>query len=512
VVVPLTGDRQGAARLLDAVISVSRELRLREVMQRIVGHACELVDAGAGALGIVELGTVVYEGRTAIGFPPEPPFLEVPLRAQDEVLGTLYVTEKAGGGAFTDEDRENLGALAIMAGIAVENARMYERSRQRERWLQASNEITAALLDGTEAGDELRLITKRARAVADTAAAAIAVAHEETPSKLVFRAIDGMGAASSGLVGETIDVAGTASGIVFSTGRPLLIDDYGNAASGWQDTHNGGAPPLLRKLGAAAIVPLAAGDQILGVLLLIKLRGEQPFAEPDLELLQNFAAHAALALQSAKARADLRRLAVFEDRDRIARDMQDAVIRRLFEISLRLQGLSTLVDRSVRGRIATLVDDLDGTIREVRRTIFSLQDHVNPVGDTPATLLEALGRIVNQASEALGFEPRTSLDPTLNSVVPQPIRADLLATAREALSNVARHAKAGTVSVTVEAPGNELTLTVVDDGIGIPTSRARNSGLANLGKRAQRWGGSMTVEQGSAGGTRLTWTVPLVVG
>lgn len=513
MVVPLTGDRQATARLLDALISDTRELRLREALQRIVNFACALVDARYGALGIGGLDSdpveVIYrddEPPHAIGYPPQPPFLRATLRLQDDVIGHLYVAEKVG--EFTDEDQESLRELAAGAAISVENAQMFERGRQRERWLQASNEITTALLDGAEAGDELGLITQRARAVADTAAAALAVAHEERPGKLVFRALDGLGAASSSLVGETIDVANTASGIVFSTGQPLLIEDYGEAASGWQDANNGGAPPLLRKLGPAAIVPLAAGDQTLGVLLLIKMRGEQPFARSDLELLQNFAAHAALALQYAKARADQRRLAVFEDRDRIASDMQDQVIRRLFDISLRLQSMGALVGTDARRRVAGLVEDLDGTIQAVRRTIFSLQDQVNPAFE-PAGLLDSLSRIVTQAGEALGFEPLASLDETLDSVVPQQIRGDLLATVREALSNVARHARAGTVSVTVCAAENDLTLTVVDDGVGITQSRSRNSGLANLGKRAQKWGGSMTVERGSGGGTHLTWTVPL---
>jgi signal transduction histidine kinase len=507
VVVILTGDRQAPEGLLNAVISVSQDLRLQQRLNLIVSHACGLVDARSGALRITGLEGVVYHGDSPIGVPPEPPFLGVTLKVRDEVIGHLYVADKIGG-EFTEEDEAILGKLATVAGVAVQNSRMFERTRQRERWLQASNEITASLLDVSEAGDELRLITRRARAVAETAAAALAVADEDAPGKLVFRAIDGLGAASASLVGETIDVAGTASGIVFSTGQPLLMDDYGEAASGWQDTNNGGAPPLLRKLGPAAIVPLAAGDQILGVLLLIKLRDERPFAQSDLELLQNFGAHAALALQYAKARADQRRLAVFEDRDRIASDMQDAVIRRLFDISLRLQGMATLVDRAARLRIAGLVDDLDGTIREVRRTIFSLQDHLEPA-QSPTGLLDTLNRTIAQASEALGFDPIVNLDKTLDSVVPQRMRADLLATLREALANVARHAKAGMVSVTVFAHERKLTLTVVDDGVGIEESRERNSGLANLDKRAQRWGGNLSAERGNAGGTKLTWTVPL---
>jgi signal transduction histidine kinase len=429
---------------------------------------------------------------------------------RDEVFGTLYVTEKRGGGPFTDEDQDMLMALATAAGIAVDNARMYEHSRQRERWLRGSNEITTALLAETaDPVDELQLVTAQARAVAGAPIAAIALPHEQDTGKLVFKVLDGLGWASDSLVGSTIDIATTASGLVYTSGEPLLMDSYGDAAANWQMAHKGGAPPILRQLGSAAIVPLAAGEEILGVLLLIKMRGEPPFGEPDLELLQNFAAHAALALRYAKARADQRRLAVFEDRDRIAGDMQNLVIRRLFDIGLGLESLSRLVPFELRRRVSGLVEDLDATIRDLRHSIFSLQDHLNPERESPGSLDETLLRTIGQAADALGFEPRVGLSGSLDAVVPEKIRADLLATLREALANVARHAKATAVSVQLRVAEGELTLDVLDDGVGIPADRDRNSGLANLRRRAQRWGGGLTVEPGGGGGTRLTWTVAL---
>jgi signal transduction histidine kinase len=437
-----------------------------------------------------------------------PDSLSVPLLINGEVFGNLYVTGKRDG-PFTAADEDMLVALATAAGIAVDNARMYEHSQQRERWLQASNEITAALLDGTHPVDELQLVTERARTVADAPIAAIALPDEQDPGKLVFKVVDGLGWANRGLVGTTVDVATTASGLVFSTGEPLLHDSYGEAAANWQDEHNGGAPSVLRELGSAAIVPLAAGEQHLGVLLLGKMRGDPPFGEPDLELLQNFAAHAALALQYAKARADQRRLAVFEDRERIAGDMQDLVIRRLFDIGLGLEGVSRLVQPWVRGRISRLVDDLDGTIRDLRHSIFSLQDHINPERDSVNGLDEAVLRTIAQAADALGFEPRVGLTGSLDALVPERIRPDLLATLREALANVARHARAAEVSVELRADDGQLRLDVLDDGIGIPADRDRNSGLANLDRRAKRWGGSLALGPGSGGGTRLTWAVPL---
>jgi signal transduction histidine kinase len=540
------------ARLLDAVISVSRDLSLRDVLQRIVGYACELVDARYGALGVAgpdrDIIDVIYQGiddatRDGIGamptgrgllgeliehpapirvddltkhpawsgFPPHHPpmraFLGVPLMIRDEVFGNLYVTEKRDGGGFTEEDQEALSALATAAGIAVDNARLYERSRQRERWLQASNEITAALLAGKQETADLRLVTQRARVVAGAPVAAIALPDELDSSKLVFQVVDSPGTDAENLAGMTLDVATTASGMVFSTGRPLLINEYGDWAAKWHAERGGYPPPMLRELGSAAIVPLAAGEEILGVLLLCKLREEQPFVESDLDLLQNFSAHAALALRDAKARSIQRRLAVLQDRDRIAGHMQNLVIRRLFDIGLSLQGVARLVRTDLRRQVIALVDDLDDTIRDLRHSIFSLH---NPREEPPGSLDEAVSQTVRHAADALGFEPDIALDTPLDPAVPERMRPDLLATLRESLSNVARHAKATSVTVHLWVDrARGLRLEVVDNGIGIPDVRERNSGLASLDRRATRWGGRLTVGPAPQGGTRLVWAVPV---
>ncbi|HEU5470857.1 MAG TPA: ATP-binding protein [Actinophytocola sp.] len=501
MVVPLAAERRANTRLLDAVISISRDLRLEEVLRSVAGYACELVGARHATLHVAGLDPVHHGDPNEAGSAE----LTVALDSGGEPLGTLRVR----GGPFRPEDEADLRALAGAAGIAVDNARRYARSRQRERWLQASNEITAMLLAEEHPGGELQLITGRARTVAEAPIAAIAVAHEHDPDKLVFKVVDTPGGIGDSLVGSAVDMATTASGVVYSSGEPLLLDTYGDAAANWQEKYNGGAPPVLRDLGSAAIVPLAAGESILGVLLVIRFRGEPLFGDPDLELLRNFAAHAALAMRYANARADQRRLAVFEDRDRIAGDMQDVVIRRLFDIGLGLQGVNRLVQPALRARISGLVDDLDGTIRDLRHSIFSLRNHSAAEGEQPGGLSEEVLRVIAQATDTLGFEPRVGLTGAVDGAVPADIRPDLLATLREALANVARHARASEVHVELRIEPDALTLHVLDDGIGIPAVRARSSGLANLDRRAQRWGGSMTVGPSGGGGTRLTWTVPL---
>ncbi|HEY4460091.1 MAG TPA: histidine kinase, partial [Pseudonocardiaceae bacterium] len=267
-------------------------------------------------------------------------------------------------------------------------------------------------------------------------------------------------------------------------------------------------PPMVRDLDSAVSVPLIAGDETLGVLVVAKFRDRAPFTDTEVQLAKSFAAHAALAVQFARAEQDRRRLAVFEDRDRIARDLHDLVIQRLFATGLGLEGLSRLITvPKIAERLTSFANDLDRTIRDVRNSIFSLQEPVEARGDLRSELL----RIAHDSVGVLGFEPRIGFDGPLDSAVPAAVRKDLIATLREALSNAARHAQASTVSVdvTVDRSGRTVSLTVVDDGIGLPDEPGRRSGLANLAERAARWGGTFSARRADERGSELIWTVPL---
>jgi signal transduction histidine kinase len=265
---------------------------------------------------------------------------------------------------------------------------------------------------------------------------------------------------------------------------------------------------MLKDLDSAIAVPLVVGDETLGVMLIAKFRDKVPFTDTEVQLAQTFAAHAALAVAFARAEEDRHRLAMFEDRDRIARDLHDLVIQRLFATGLGLEGLSRLItDPKIAERLTGFANDLDRTIRDVRNSIFSLQEPVEARGDLRSELL----RIAHESAGALGFEPKIGFDGPLDSAVSTAVRKDLIATLREALSNAGRHARATTVSVdvTVDRAGRSVTLAVVDDGIGIPDKPGRRSGIGNLEGRAIRWGGEFSVRRAEDHGTELIWTVPL---
>ncbi|GDY28699.1 histidine kinase [Gandjariella thermophila] len=537
-------------RLLDAVVNVTSNLSLPDVLYRFVQSACELVGARYGVLGVLgqdqkpaefidagvdqrlraRIGELISEGGVlaelaanpkplrlhdvrplfeACVIPPDDPlmrsFLGIPVRVRGEVFGTLYLTEKVGGGDFSEEDQEVVIALTAAGGIAIENARLYEQTHQRELWLQASNEITGALLSGQSTSSVLELIAHRARVVAGAAVAAIALTGDGAED-LALEVVDGPSAKA--LEGRTVPVTG-AMGEVLRSSRPVVLEGPTEPAT-WLGDVSMERLADVKDLTSVLLVPLAAGEHVLGVLLVAKEQGRPPFTDADGQMVQTFAAQAALTLEFARAQEDRQRLAVFQDRDRIARDLHDLVIQRLFATGLGLAGMARLVVRpEVAERLQGFVNDLDQTIRDIRRSIFSLQEVPEDLGQV--SLRGQLLRTAQEAAGPLGFEPRLSFDGPLDTTVPETVRADLLATLREALSNAARHAHARTVrvEVSVDSHGEQLNLRVRDDGRGVDPDAARGSGLVNMTERAARWGGSCTLRSVAGSGAELCWSVPL---
>lgn len=390
-------------------------------------------------------------------------------------------------------------------------AAMVARSERRELWLRASHDITETLLTGAGLAGTLRLVAERARQLADVPAAAIALPDPNHPGNLVFEVVDGTGLDAEKLTGVSAPIAETGTGQVFLTGRSQVFPHYGFYITARWDDPDREVPAQVRELDSMLAVPLAFGDEVRGVLVLARLSGDAPFGEADLRLAEAFAAQAALALEIARAEEDRRRLAVLSDRDRIARDLHDLVVQRLFAIGMTLQGIGrTAATPDLVEPIIGLVAELDRTIRDVRHSIFELHE----VTDDRARLRAELARTAEEASAALGFAPRIDFDGPLDSLVPDVVRPDLLASLRESLSNAARHAAATEVAVevSVDRAGQSLTLVVTDNGVGMPTEVDRRSGLANLAERARRWGGKLNLERPQAGGTRLRWTVPLSPG
>ena len=316
---------------------------------------------------------------------------------------------------------------------------------------------------------------------------------------LIVTAAAGTGARR--MIGAVLEPAHTPEGDVMTTDRPHVSDHATAFLSGLAG--DGDAPR-----GPTALLPLTAGGHVIGVLAVLRRGDAEPFTEADVRMVHTFAGHAALAVEFARAREDRQRLAVFEDRERIARDLHDLIIQRLFATGLGLQGVTPLITRpDVAEKVSGFVDDLDETIRDVRRTIFSLQEPL----DQPSGLRGEVLQVASTAASTLGFQPHVSFAGPIDSVVPDDVRPDLLATLGEALTNVARHARATRVKVglDVEKLDRQLVLTVEDDGVGPDPQAPPGHGTVNMAARARRFGGSSTLTPADGGGARLTWHVPL---
>ncbi|MET9374738.1 GAF domain-containing protein [Streptomyces sp. NPDC002992] len=483
--------------LLEAVLSVGTELELRATLQHIVDSAAELTDARYGALGVVdperdrltELFTAgmteaerqrvprLPDGRTGLlgvliqdpqplrlddltadprsggvpeGHPAMRSFLGVPIRVHTEVFGNLYLTEKRGG-PFTDEDLALLRVLASQAGIAIGNARLYETARQRERWIEGAAAVTTALLAGEPAADALTTVAERARLLADASAGVVLQPTEEGGMEIVAAStVDDPG----DLVGTTI-APGSPVLEQLLGGEPVFVED--SATDPRMTTH------VRSRFGPSMMLPLQSGGRLIGTLALPRRRGGRPYTAVDRLLASQFASQAALALVLADAQHDRERLAVYEDRDRIARDLHDLVVQRLFATEMMLESTRRRAAASTEENalLGRAVDELDSTIQEVRTTIFALQQ---PPADAPATFRGRVLRETGGAAALLGFQPSVHFSGAVDTLISDADAERLLAALRGALA--AAHRRAGVSAITVEvgvtAEGPRLV--VSDDG------------------------------------------------
>ncbi len=434
----------------------------------------------------------MMSGGTKPPSPPAAPTMPV-------TLPTLGAGAKEGGGPFTEDDERIVEALAGAAGVVVDNARLYEQAQRRQSWLEGVAESTAALLGGTERREALRLVLARARALAGADCAMLLLSDPDDEHRLVVEAALGPGAAP---LGDRRSVIGTPAGTALRTGRPVVLEADAGATGGSDADPDDGLRPTIRYVGPGMYLPLRAGETPLGVLTL----GWRPerlddFVSLDAELPMLFAEHTALALEVRQAYADRARLAVFEDRDRIARDLHDLVIQRLFAVGLALQSTeATLPENEIGRRVVRAVDDIDETIRDIRTAIFSLH-HRSETRPVRADLES----VVAASTAARGFAPLISIEGPVDNL-DDDLAADLSAVLREALSNVARHAASDVVEVSVRV-GDDVELLVRDNGVGLKPG-ARESGLANMRERAVRRRGKCSVGPGQGGGTTVWWQVP----
>ncbi|MFI8964930.1 GAF domain-containing protein [Streptomyces sp. NPDC053493] len=487
--------------LLEAVLGVGSELELRATLQHIVDTATALTTARYGALGVVdperrritELFTSgmtdeerqrigrLPDGRTGLlgvlvqdpqplrlddlsadprssgvpeGHPPMRSFLGVPIRVHTEVFGNLYLTDKRAG-PFTDEDLALLRVLASQAGIAIGNARLYETARQRERWIEGAAAVTTALLAGEPAEDALMAVAERARLLAGASAGVVLQPTREGGMEIV--------AASTSddpgdLIGTTI-APGSPVLVQLLGGEPVFIED--SATDPRMTTH------VRSRFGPSMMLPLQSGGKLIGTLALPRRRGDRPYSAVDRLLASQFASQAALALVLADAQHDRERLAVYEDRDRIARDLHDLVVQRLFATEMMLESTRRRAAGSSAGRgedelIGRAVDELDSTIQEVRTAIFALQQ---PPADAPASFRGRVLRETGGAAALLGFQPSVHFAGAVDALADDTTGDRLLAALRGALAAAhRRQPRVGAVTVEVTADDRGLRLRVEDDG------------------------------------------------
>lgn len=524
--------------LIDAILAITSGLKLDATLRAIVHTAAELVDARYGALGVRgydhRLVEFVYEGideetrhligslpegrgvlgalieepkpirlddisrhPASVGFPLHHPpmrtFLGVPVRIRDEVFGNLYLTEKADGQPFSDDDEVLVQALAAAAGIAVDNARLFGESRTREAWIEATRDIGTQMLAGADPAMVFRLIAEEALTLMAGAATLVAVPlDDEAPACEVddLVIVEVAGEISPAVKQMTVAVSGTSIGGVFHDRTPRRFDRLDLAVDG----------PV--EPGPALVLPLRAADTVAGVLVALRSADEQPFSDKQLDMMAAFADQAALAWRLATAQRQMREVEILTDRDRIARDLHDHVIQRLFAVGLTLQGAAPRARvPAVRESIYSSIDDLQEIIQEIRSAIFDL--HAGPSRATG--LRHRLDKVIDQLAIPALHTTVQYTGPL--SVVDTVLANHAEAVLREAVSNAVRHANATSLAINVSVE-DDVRVEVVDDGVGI-SGDITESGLRNLRQRADDAGGEFTVENMPTGGTLLRWSAPL---
>ncbi len=527
--------------LIEAMLMVTSGLDLDTTLHTIVRTATSLVDARYGALGVRGTGTVgeeliefVTDGidddtRARIGPPPSgrgvlgvliddpkpirlddirlhpdsvgfpanhPPmrtFLGVPVRIRDEIYGNLYLTEKAGGQPFSEDDEVLVEALAAAAGIAIANARLYAQARARQSWIEATRDIATELLGGADPARVFRLIADEALRLTEADAVVVAVpldgADGETDGPADSDELVVVETAGAAAGAGSISMAGNEIGAAFAERTPRRVAALNPAE------------PLMADPGPALVLPLRTTETLAGMVVAVRRRGAPEFTAEQLTMAAAFADQATVAWQLAATQRRMRELDVVSDRERIARDLHDHVIQRLFAVGLSLQGtIARARSADVQQRLTDTVDELQGVIQDIRTTIFDLHG-----GSSSTRLRQRLDEAV-AAFSGQGLRTSVHFVGPL-SVVDAALADHAEAVVREAVSNAVRHSGAHTLTVNVRVE-DEFSIEVIDDGCGIPADITA-SGLNNLRARADEVGGTMTVTDAPGGGTVLRWVAAL---
>ena len=537
--------------MLRVVTGLVSDLDLDSVLRRTVEAACEVTGARYGAIGVLDitghelaafvthgvsdlqrkaigelprgkgvLGLLISDPRTrriddvtghpaSVGFPPgHPPMrsmLGAPIRIDDRVFGILYLTERQDGRPFSAEDERALTTLVAAAAPAVRNAQTFARMHNRARWTAAVGDLTQTLLEGRHESAALARMAKRARELGDASFALVALRTES--GALHIDAADAAGTATPGDAGSVASA---------SLGRRLR-------SRNWQLTLRYRVPLTLmempgddhvgellteiheitgiREPATALVVPITVGEEQIGLIGLAWPTQHAGSAFETMDMLPEFAGRMGLALESGRAQRQRARASLLEDRDRIARDMHDHVIQRLFAAGLALQVVGRRSADPERERIDATIEELNETVLVLREAITGLHRHLPEGGLGPE-----IEQLVAAAGTASGFVPDLSLEGRLGDLPPD-LEFEVLAVVREGLSNMVRHSQALDASVLVRVT-DEVLVVIQDDGVGLGDG-AERSGLANLAERARAHRGSLAVTNRHPGGTMLRWRAPL---
>lgn len=539
------GQTRRAEVLADAALTLASELSLPAVLQKIVGLAAHVVDARYGALGVLGpdgrviqefltygmtdeerraigplphghgiLGVLISDAQPlrlpriqddprSVGFPPNHPpmttFLGVPIAIRGEVFGNLYLTEKAGGAPFTAEDEDAVVKLAAHAAVAIDNARIHQQARQAQRRLAAVNEIANTILEGKSSDEVLRLIARHARELLGARIATL-VTPTTSAGTLTVRAASGEDAEA--VEGTEFPSEQSISGEIMRTRTAVLVEDTSKDPRVHQ--------PLVRlgNMGPALFVPLAVPGRVFGTLGIANHPGDPAFRDEELIVAGTFAAQASVALEHARIQGELKRLAVVEDRERIAKELHDDIIQSLFAEGMALQAAIAMTrdPEAVQARLSQAVENIDRVIRDLRNYIFGLRPGIAADRQLEQSLRDLAAGYEESAN--VSFEVTT--DPDVVSLLAGR-SAEILQVAREAISNAVRHSGADRVSVSLMRTGDYAMLEIADNGKGFDPEQAtgRGQGLVNLAARAESLGGEFHVESEPGHGTwvRITMSI-----
>lgn len=507
-IVDLAAEMAGAARA--SLIVLATDGQVGRFVTSGVTREKRIVDRAAAEAGL--LGPVLRDGEAVrltgvtddpslIGLPRDhgpASVVAVPVCAGRRMLGALWLADSEGSGEFSEDDERALGFFAAQAGVALENARLLEEARVRQRALQGVNEVSQALLEGLSTDDVLQLVARWARELVGAAYAGVVTPFGDGDT-LVVRVVEGDN--TEGMVGSTFRGAKSISGEVIRTLQPVVVPDVSSDERKSQ--------PIVERglLGPALFIPLAMKGQAFGTLAVANDRGGSVFSPDDLSVLQTFANEAAVAIEYGRIREELGRLALLEERERIAMELHDGVVQTLFAAGLSLQIEGENEPEDMRRCRFDAVTSIDRAIRDLRNYIYGL----SPEDLADRHLERALRDVAASFERSSGIEITSSIE--AKAALALAHRSDtVLQAAREAVSNAVRHSGARRIELRFYLDGGDAIVEVADDGRGFDAAQAAGGngrGLANLSSRAQALGGVLEIEAVKGGGTMVRLRAPV---